>query len=256
MRQPPQAPGPRPRVDLPPLAAPVDQLWHVLMDLAEALPRVWTLVGGQMVLLHALEHGRVPPQVSQDGDVVADVRAAPSAIGRVVAVLERAGFHVDGMSPDLIAHRYVRPASPKPVQVDVLAPDGLGSRTNVTTTRPGRTIEAPGGTQALDRTELVEVAHEGRVVAVPRPSLLGALVGKGVARGLPGDSSRHLRDLALLCALVLDPFEIREQLDKKDVSRLRCAGQLASSEHLAWALLPEAIRQQGQAAFSILTAGQ
>lgn len=107
-----RATGPWSRVDLPPLAAPVDQLWHVLMDLAEALPRVWTLVGGQMVLLRALEHGHVPPQISQDGDVVADVRAAPGAIGRIVAALQGAGFGVDGMSPDLIAHRYVRPASP------------------------------------------------------------------------------------------------------------------------------------------------
>lgn len=231
----------------------MDQLWHVLMDLAEALPRVWTLVGGQMVLLHALEHGHVPPQISQDGDVVADVRAAPGAIGRIVAALQGAGFGVDGMTPDFIAHPYYRSASPAAVAVDVLAPEGLDARTDITTTRPGRTIEVPGGTQALDRTELIEVAHEGRVAAVPRPSLLGALVGKGAASGLPGDNSRHLRDLALLCALVADPFELRDQLSKKDLRRLRCASQLMSPEHPAWALVPASIRQQGQVAFSILT---
>ena len=43
-----------PIVRLPPLAAPVDQLWHVLMDLSEQLTVPWTLVGGQMVLLHAV----------------------------------------------------------------------------------------------------------------------------------------------------------------------------------------------------------
>ena len=63
-----------PTIELPPLAAPVDELWHVLLDLGEQLTVGWALVGGQMVLLHALEHGRVPPQISQDGDVVADVR--------------------------------------------------------------------------------------------------------------------------------------------------------------------------------------
>ncbi len=68
-----------PTVELPPLASPIDELWHVLLDLGEELTVGWALIGGQMVLLHTLEHGRVPPQISQDGDVVADVRTRPSA---------------------------------------------------------------------------------------------------------------------------------------------------------------------------------
>jgi hypothetical protein len=64
-------------ITLPPLGSAVDALWEVLLDLSE-LPIRWTLIGGQMVLLHALEHGQVPPQISQDGDIVADVRADPS----------------------------------------------------------------------------------------------------------------------------------------------------------------------------------
>jgi hypothetical protein len=48
-------------VELPPLVAPVDQLWHVLLDLGGELTVPWTLVGGQMVLLHTLERGQVPP---------------------------------------------------------------------------------------------------------------------------------------------------------------------------------------------------
>lgn len=46
----------------------------MLLDLGESLDVPWTLVGGQMVLLHVLKHGQVAPQVSQDGDVVADIR--------------------------------------------------------------------------------------------------------------------------------------------------------------------------------------
>lgn len=42
-------------VQLPALPAPVDQLWHVLLDLGERLRVPWTVVGGQMVLLHALD---------------------------------------------------------------------------------------------------------------------------------------------------------------------------------------------------------
>jgi len=244
----------RPVITLPPLAAPVDELWHALLDLDEQLTAPWTLVGGQMVLLHALEHGQVPPQVSQDGDVVADVRAQRSAIKQVVAQLESMGFELDGMSPDLLAHRYARLTQYTAVKVDVLAPEGVGQRADLTTTRPGRTVQVPGGTQALDRTERVTVLHEGRTGTVPRPSLLGALVAKGAACGLPGDSSRHLRDLALLCALVPDPFTMVDEMTKKDKKRIRLAAVLHDEAHPAWQLVPTGIRGQGRAAYQILTA--
>jgi len=189
-----------PIVRLPPLAAPVDQLWHVLLNLSEQLTVPWTLVGGQMVLLHAAEHGRVPPQISQDGDLIADVRSEQGAITAVVDLLTGTGFELDGISPEGLAHRYVRPALPRSVAIDVLAPEGLGPNTNLTTTKPGRTVEVPGGTQALERSEQVEVHHENRRALVPRTSLLGAVVGKTAACALPGNNNRHLRDLALLCA--------------------------------------------------------
>ena len=82
-------PSPAAAVTLPPLPAPVDRLWHVLLDLPRRRGCRGTLLGGQMVLLHALEHGQVPPQISQDGDLVADVRAAQRAIASVVDALER-----------------------------------------------------------------------------------------------------------------------------------------------------------------------
>ena len=241
----------RPSVTLPPLASPVDELWHVLLDLAEQLTVPWTIVGGQMVLLHALEHGRVPPQVSQDGDVLADVRSSTGAIRAVVMALETAGFHVDGMSPTHLAHRYVRRGSLRPVTVDVLAPEGLGPRADLTTTRPGRTIEVPGGTQALSRTELSYVQHDGRTGTLPRPSLLAATVGKAAACGLPGNTDRH-RDLALLYALIRDPFAMRQQLTPKDSKRLRIAGQLRDPRHPGWMLVPADIRDQGRQAYDIL----
>lgn len=50
----------RPAVTLPPLASPVDLLWHVLLDLAEQLRAPWTVVGGQMVLLHPTDSGHEP----------------------------------------------------------------------------------------------------------------------------------------------------------------------------------------------------
>jgi hypothetical protein len=204
-----------------------------------------------MVLLHVLEHGQVPPQVSQDGDVVADIRAVPDALARVVTALEEAGFELESMSTDGLAHRYVRPAEPRPVVVDVLAPEGVGARAVLVTTPPGRTVEVPGGTQALSRTERVTIVHEGRSGTLPRPSLLAAIVGKAAATALP-PPDRHYRDLALLCALVDDPFTLAEQLTKKDRQRVRLAKALLDDTHAAWALVPDAIRGQGQIAYGVL----
>lgn len=102
-------------IELPTLPAPVDELWHTLLDLGESLDVPWALIGGQMVLLHALEHGQVPPQVSQDGDVIADVRAVPGALTRVVASIENLGFSLQSISADGLAHRYIRAAKPRPV---------------------------------------------------------------------------------------------------------------------------------------------
>jgi hypothetical protein len=135
----------------------------------------------------------------------------------------------------------------------VLAPEGLGPRADLTTEPPGRTIEVPGGTQALRRTEIVSIEHEGRRGSVRRPSLLGAVVAKGAACGLPGDVSRHLRDLALLCALVVDPFEMKEAMDAKDRRRVRLGEKMADFGHTAWSLIPPDIRGQAYDAFVILT---
>jgi len=239
------------QITLPPMAAPVDQLWHVLLDLGERLTLPWTIVGGQMVLLHAIEHGEAPPQISQDGDVVADIRAQPGALGVVVDELTSLAFELEGISADVIGHRYVRAAEPRPVVVDVLAPEGLGGKVDLTTTPPGRTLEIPGGTQALNRTERVDVIHEGRRGSVPRPGLLAAIVAKAAATGLP-NPGRHYRDLALLCSLVADPFAMAAHLGRKDRQRLQLARALLDDKHPAWILVPERIRSQGQIAFSLL----
>lgn len=91
-----------------------------------------------------------------------------------------------------------------------------------------------------------------RVGRVPRPSLLGAVVGKAAACGLPDDTGRHFRDLALLCALIDDPFRLTEQLGPKDRKRLRFAAALDDPDHEAWALVPADLRDEGRAAWEIL----
>lgn len=55
-------------VKLPALPGYDAGLWLALIELTDVRPGEWTLIGGQMVLLHALEHGVVPPRVSTDLD--------------------------------------------------------------------------------------------------------------------------------------------------------------------------------------------
>src|SRR5687767_8455298 len=76
-------------VALPPLGGALSALWATLLDLAERLTDVpWTVIGGQMVLLHALEHGTMPPRFSTDIDAAVDVRTAPKGVSRIVAELQ------------------------------------------------------------------------------------------------------------------------------------------------------------------------
>jgi hypothetical protein len=241
-------------ITLPWLGSPTDELWEVLLRLSSKTKRVpWMLIGGQMMLLHTLEHGREPLQVSQDGDAIADIRAQPEALRKLVQVLESEDFESDGMSGDGRAHRYKHKSLDPPVLVDVLAPDNVGPRANLTTTPPGRTVEVPGGTQALHHVERVEVhLASGSSELVPRPDLLGAIVVKAGATTLTERKERHFNDLALLCSLVQDPFEMREQMDKSDKRWLRKAGELAKDDHPSWTLIDPAYRGDGLAALKIL----
>jgi hypothetical protein len=83
-----------------PVLAPVHrELWSVLGDLADGHPGDWVLVGGQMVLLHALEARRSPPRVSQDLDTIIDARVRPLAVASFLATLTRLDSRAVGASP-------------------------------------------------------------------------------------------------------------------------------------------------------------
>ncbi len=201
-----------------------------------------------MVFLHAAEHDVDVHRVSADIDAAVDVRADPAGLKKLMAVLAVLGFESCGESPEGHAHRFERRTeagvatfdiSVDPddvvVQVDVLVPEGLGLRTDLRTVAAGTAFPAPGVSQALARTELVPVRSAGAVSWVPRPTLLGAIVGKATAATVDhSDPARHLSDLAFLCGLVVDPFALSEEVTKKDRARLRAAGAKLGADHPAW----------------------
>lgn len=138
--------------------------WAALIELAPAFGDNWLLVGGQMVFLHEVERAAIDVRPTDDVDVVVNLRAEPTGLARVHGALASSGFLQDAPSPDGAAHRYRRGAA----VIDVLAPDNVGARAQLTL-GAGRTIEAPGTTQAFRRcgTVTAEVAGERPRYAAP-----------------------------------------------------------------------------------------
>ena len=239
-----------------------EQAWHTLFDLAETEPNGWVLVGGQMVYLLAVENGRSPSRTTVDADVVVDVRAKPQATRWLAGWLENRGFVIDKISADGIGHRFTRPADPGPgtVIVDVLAPEGLGDQTATITSPPARTVEAPGGAQALRRGELVTVTvtdvagHSARTGKVRRPTVLAALVAKAASTQIPVrvNRERDWEDAAMLLTLIADPIAAAEQCDRKDRQRLRRLEPLSDRGHPAWTPLIAAEARNGRDALGFL----
>jgi len=85
---------------LPTLPGHDDALWDTLIELTELRPGEWTLIGGQMVFLHALEQGATPPRVSTDLDVLVNTRIVTGGVAGFVVALELRGFSLEGTSPE------------------------------------------------------------------------------------------------------------------------------------------------------------
>ncbi len=237
----------RPAVRLPAFAGSSD-IWATLIELSAGGHPEWTLVGGQMVMLHAAEHSVPPLRVSRDIDVVVNARVVTAALRGFVSGITKSGFQLAGASPDGVAHRYTRGGA----SIDVLAPEGLGPRTDLTTTPPGRTIQAPGGTQALARTELVPVEHAGQRGLIPRPSLLGAVVMKAAAAAVDDAPQAHQQDLALLLSLVPDPGAMAAEMTRTDRVRLRGVA-IGEPSHAVWELLPPEAADRARLAYRSLS---
>lgn len=204
------------------------EAWHALFQVYEAHPKHWALVGGQMVHSLCWERGAAPPRPTQDADTVLDIRAQPKMLYDFTATLNRLGFESAGEAPSIIegARGVQHPWRRGKAQIDVLIPRFLGERAdNRVGVTGGRTIAAPGGQGALDRSEVIEAEVEGVVGRVLRPTLQGAIVAKSsamlIGEGAIGD--RHLNDLSILASLVTRADRIGHGLTRAESARVRSA---------------------------------
>jgi hypothetical protein len=203
-------------------------LWADLIALAEAQKGSWTLIGAQMVALYAWDAG-VESRPSEDADVLANVRMATNATREVTGFLRERGYEPEDSLTDVV-HRFMR----ENAEIDVLAPDGLGPRSDITTI-PGRhTIEVPGGSQALSRTELVSVRSREITGELPRPNLLGAILIKTRAIEVDDVPDAQRTDVALLLELVEDPDFLRADVRRSEQSWLRRHEYFADPDHPQW----------------------
>ena len=216
------------------LAEGQEQSWLGLLGVSTVLPGDWCLVGGQMVYLLCRERSFAPARLTNDGDVVLDVRARPKVLHDFTAALLSVGFGPAGESPEGHQHRWVRDKA----TIDVLIPHGVGkvaaSRRGVT---GGTTLQSPGAQQAIARAGPVAVQVGTTTGTVRRPNLLGALVVKAAAYSVANDPARdrHLVDFAVLAAIARRADRIAEQLTPRDLRYLLPALASLSRSRRLWA---------------------
>lgn len=221
-------------------------LWEALMDLSCKIQYGWTLIGAQMVALHAIENGYPRPRTSRDLDVLADVRMMSNATTKISRILLDDGFELVEPSLSGVAHKFIKGDA----IIDVLAPDGLGPKTNVSTSPPLHTVSVPGGSQALKRTKKIEVELDGVKALVPRPNLLGAILIKARAIVIDDVPEAQRRDLAFLCCMAEDPRSLSEQLAKEERGWLIKQKDSMLNSEMLWAGLPNS--DNGRLALEIL----
>ncbi len=224
-------------ISISPVDVAEQALWSLTREVAACLAGLpWVLIGGQMVRAIEAEHGAVVGRVTADVDTLLDGRALTGATEQAAVRLVSAGFQ-PVHTEDGVVYRFIRGAD----VVDVLAPDHMGSRVDITTVPPARTLEAIGGRQALNRIRQVTIDAGSGAFDVPIPSLAGAMVMKArVVASASATRVKHRRDLARLLVLVADPAGMRTGLTKGERGYLRARAELLRLEDPAWLDLPGA----------------
>lgn len=209
---------PRPHIVIDALDPESMALWRVVAKIAALLGEdgEWCLVGGLLVALHAIEAGQ-RQRATKDIDILADARSRPSGTEWATTALTDEGAVVRaGEMGREFGFRFDLDGQ----IVDVLAPDGLGAA-GAKTMGNLKALQIPGGTQALARTEVVDLSIGGETVALRRPTLAGALLLK--ARALPVSSHPEDQryDIITLLSLLTDPRTVRSALTANELKWLR-----------------------------------
>lgn len=198
-----------------------------------------------MVQLHAAERGLTVPRTSFDADALADARDRKGT-RRVSHALTAMNFTLDPPTAFGLGHVFRRGN----VEIDVLAPDGLNTKERRITVPPAYTVQVPGGTQALRRSEFISVRlgrHRGRL---PRPDLLGAILVKARAVDVDDVPDNQRVDLALLLSLVDDADALGAQLRGRERSWLIKRSEMNAGSAAWWQPLSADARQQGLSRFA------
>lgn len=201
----------RPRaIDVHPADDGARRVWEKVAELARdfGVDQNWCLVGGLMVQLHAYEHA-ARPRPTSDIDVLADARGRPSMTRRLAERLDELG--ADLVDPPVTDPNLGYRFAVDDQIVKILGPDGLKAPPR--TLGRYETIEVPGGTQALERTETVAISIDGGpLTKVRRPTLLGAILLKARALKVHKRREDQRQDLILLLTFVEDPSSMAENL--------------------------------------------
>jgi hypothetical protein len=225
-------------VELPTDPPEVAALWTTLLDLAEARPAPWVLIGAQMVALHAWKANSESQRMSRDGDVLVNVREAPAGTQAVAEYLIERGFDLENALEQGIGHGHE--FKREDVTLDVLAPDHLGRRANLTTLRQARTVSVPGGTRALQRMETIDVQLGERRGVIPVPDLLGAILLKAEAIAVDDVPDAQKNDLAVLLSIATERDELAEQITPVERNLLQRYGELGDPTDPIYAEIPRA----------------
>jgi hypothetical protein len=206
----------------PALITPVDlrdeHAWEELLAIAplldEEVGEAWCLIGAQMVRVHAALAHVPPPRLSRDLDLLADSRVRPGATKAIAEVLGRRAFLPVGPSLLGTVHRFQRGDATEAIVFDILGPDNLGKRSQLTTYGNATTVAAPGGTFALGTAtavplDLQRLTGDSGRGQIRLPSLAGALGIKACAVGVSNAPNAQLDDLIVLLSVVDDPHDMR-----------------------------------------------
>jgi hypothetical protein len=229
------------------------ELWRTMAKVAAALgdDRRWCLVGGLMVALFAIE-AQQAQRTTTDIDVLADARARPSGTAWATRRLKTLGATLRE-SPESEREHGFRFDFDGQI-IDVLAPDGLGSAGATTTGKLG-TIQIPGGTQALNRVEVVEIVVDKTAVTLRRPTLIAAILLKARALRVHSRPEDQRHDLVTLLSLLEDPRSARDEIAAKEIKWLRSISDRLSIDDPAFQESFETSRlRAARAAYRVLVA--